>query len=244
MNVDSLNGSFESISGYKMSRITRIVRRSDQGRVWIFVDGEYCTSVRERTFDALGIVEGSECTCADIKQREKFIWKSLYSNSWGDEKKRIDRVRALISGFKLGVSTEVVGFGADSTEPILEHPKEPGIPDLELRSQNSNILIARLEVTGTERYKPPRRFWLRPDKLQYCHDHPEIPVWFAVHFAEPEECIRFIFPQQGKKYRHVTRSLKGADEFYVEFSDDDIEVFRIEEFRAWLRVATLQAGDI
>lgn len=227
-----------------MSRVTRIVPRPDRGKVWIYVDDSFCTSVRERTFPALDLAVGMNITCDELKARESFIWKRLYQGSWQAEKSRLRRVSEIIENLPLQVQTNVVGFGADSTDMIKEHPEESGAPDLELIYIPTGELVARVEVTGTERYKGERKYWIRPDKIQYAREHRDVPTWIAVHFAKPEETLRFICPDIQRQYEVCNRQIRSAVERYIEFDDHDPEVFGVKGFESWLRFTLLTTFGI
>ena len=126
-----------------MPHITEIRYKPDKQRYWIFVDGEYCCSVRERTFGAMDLTVGMEITCDEVKDRENFHWKHSYGpDSWEREGVRLDRVAELIKNIDPRVEVRVVGFGAGDTELIRHHPEEAGSPDLEVVCRgNGNPVI-------------------------------------------------------------------------------------------------------
>ena len=70
-----------------MARITSIVHKPDRERFWIFVDGEYCVSIRERTFPAMGLSVGDEITCE--KSWKNFTGKTSMERKHG-KKSRFD----------------------------------------------------------------------------------------------------------------------------------------------------------
>lgn len=183
-----------------MSKITKIQHMADRQRYWIYVDGDYCTSVRERTFPALNLTVGQEVTCDDIKELETHHWKHTYgAAAWQKEKVRLDKVKALIEQMDPRVETKIVGFGADSEEFIEGHPSEAGKPDLEVCTRQESILVMLVEVTGTERMRGTT-YWVRPDKLNYARNHPDEDVWLILHFAQPHEKFVFIKPDNGCDY--------------------------------------------
>lgn len=141
-----------------MPRITRFSHNAEKQRVYIYVDGQYCTSVRERTFPALGLKVGQEISCAEIVELEKFHWKNAYGQAaWDKEKVRLDRIKAVIEGFDPRLSVAVTGFGANTNEFIALHPEEAGKPDLEVSVKGQDRLLALVEVTGTERFRGATR---------------------------------------------------------------------------------------
>ena len=80
-----------------MSKITKIDYKHHKDRYWVFVDGEYCCSIRSRTFKGMDLSIGQEITCNQIKEMENFHWKKSYGKSaWQKEKVRLDKVRNLI----------------------------------------------------------------------------------------------------------------------------------------------------
>jgi len=224
-------------------KITKILHRPSiepekEGRVWIYVDNEYCCSVRTRIFPAMNLHEGDEIlSCENIKEREKFFWKKVYGpDSWEKEKVRIGRVKNIIEGIDPRVSVKITGFGADSTEFIAEHPPESGKPDLEIVSkQNIQLTLMQVEVTGTEMMRGTAAYWVRPDKLNYAINHPDEDIWVILHYAMPKERFVFIKPDLTKKYPRAEKRIHGATEHYVEFFDSSSEVVSQAEFTTHLK---------
>lgn len=216
-----------------MSKITRIEHKTDRDRVWLYVDGQYCCSIRARTFPAMRLQVGQEITCAEIQELEKFHWKIAYGQvAWDKEKVRLDRIKAVIEGFDPRLSVRVTGFGADTNEFIPLHPEEAGKPDLEVGVKGENRLLALVEVTGTERFRGgnPPTYWVRPDKLAYAKNHPEQDVWIVLHYAEPEEIIVVIKPNSESKYPVEEIKIRDAIEYYIVFSDNDPECTGLDTF--------------
>lgn len=216
-----------------MPRITRFSHNAEKQRVYIYVDGQYCTSVRERTFPALGLKVGQEISCAEIVELEKFHWKNAYGQAaWDKEKVRLDRIKAVIEGFDPRLSVAVTGFGANTNEFIALHPEEAGKPDLEVSVKGQDRLLALVEVTGTERFRGgnPRTYWVRPDKLAYARNHPDQDVWIVLHYAEPEELIVAIKPDSARQHPVKEITIRDAIEHYVVFSDGDPECVGLDAF--------------
>lgn len=216
-----------------MPKITRIEYKSDRERerYWIFVDGEYCTSIRARTFPALGLEVGQAISCEQIKELESHHWKHAYGqNAWDKEKVRLGKVKELIESFDDRVLVKIVGFGANTNQFISSHPTEAGKPDLEVRLQDGGRVLLLVEVTGTE-FMRGTTYWVRPDKLKYSENHPTEDVWLVLHFLKPVEKFVFIKPSPQKRYAASKKEIRGSIELYVEFSDSDQEVVPIEHFR-------------
>ena len=220
--------------GIDVGKISRIEHKPDKQRYWIYVDGQYCTSIRERTFPALKLSVGVEITCAEIKERENFFWKQQYGpSSWEREGVRLGKVKALIDAIDPRAIADVVGFGAGSTQVIAEHPEESGRPDIEVvTTDGRRVVLLAVEVTGTERMRGDA-YWVRPDKLAYIQAHPEQEVWLILHYAEPEERFVFIRPTPGKSdYKVVKVVIREATEHFVEFTDSSPEVVTFDVFSA------------
>ncbi|MGY6566997.1 MAG: hypothetical protein ACXIU5_19845 [Halomonadaceae bacterium] len=217
-----------------MPVVTDIRYDAEVERYRIFVDGAYCTSVRQRTFPALGIELGQRIDCDEIKRREAFHWKHAYGEAaWKKEKVRIARVKAIIEARFSGLEVLVEGFGADSNDFIPEHPKEPGKPDLSIRGRQSGQIYCALEVSGTE-VRRGTDYWVRPDKLSYAQNHPEQHVWICLHYARPSEKLVFIRPDPSQCYQPVPVQVGKAIEHYVLFDDDSRETGSLEDFYAFL----------
>lgn len=206
----------------------RYVEKSKRYRV--FVDGVFCTSVRERTFPALGIEVGQAITCEEIVRLEKFHWKNAYGEAaWKKEKVRIARVKEIIESRFSGLEVTVEGFGADSNDFIPTHPDEPGKPDLSIHGKQSGQKYCALEVTGTE-VRRGTDYWVRPDKLRYAQSHPEESVWICLHYASPSEMLVFIQPDMSKRYQPTPVPVGKAVEHYVLFSDASPETRSLNDF--------------
>lgn len=226
-----------------MGKITRIEHKPERERYWIYVDGQYCTSIRERTFPALKLSVGMAATCDEIKERESFFWKQQYGQAaWEKENIRLQKVKALIDLIDARATAEIVGFGAGTTDFIAEHPEEAGRPDIEVITTDARrLVLLSVEVTGTEQMRGAT-YWVRPDKLAYIQAHPEQDVWLILHYAEPQERFVFIRPSPTRSNYAVTKvTIRGATEHFVEFTDDSPEVVTIDEFRARL-IAKIDAA--
>lgn len=214
-----------------MPTITRIEYKADRERYWIFVDDEYCTSIRARTFPALDLAVGKTISCEQIKELESHHWKHAYGQSaWDKEKIRLGKVKELVESFDSRVFVDIVGFGADTNKFISGHPTESGKPDLEVKLRDDGRIILLVEVTGTE-FMRGTTYWVRPDKLKYAENHPTEDVWLVLHFLKPVEKFVFIKPNPKKRYAVSEMNIRGSIELYVEFSDSDQEVVPMESFR-------------
>jgi hypothetical protein len=216
-----------------MSKITNIVHKPEKERYWIYVDGEYCTSIRERTFPALKMNVGDQLSCNEIKERESFHFKNQYQDSWGKEKVRLNKVKELIDSFDSRLEARVTGFGADTTEFIKAHPDESGKPDIEVINKDNGVVLIFVEVSGTERMRRGD-YWVRPDKLTYAQNHVSDDVWIILHYREPQEKFIFIKPCLDTDYGYNEVKIGETVEHYVFFNDGMDECKTIEEFRQHL----------
>lgn len=219
-----------------MPRITAIKpQASNAERVSIFIDGNFCTGVRLRTFQAMGLNVGDEISCAELKEKENYFWKQAYQDVWKNEKVRIEKVANLIKGIDANALVKIVGFGADSEVLIKEHPDEKGKPDIDVtHKMKEEITLLKVEVTGTERMRGTD-YWVRPDKLEYAENHPEDDVWIILHFSEPEEIFIFIQPIKNKKYERHMKNIRGAGEIFCIFNNGDEDVKTLAEFSEHLK---------
>lgn len=217
-----------------MSIITKIEFKTDRKKYWIFIDNKYCTSIRERTFKAMNLHVNQKISCECVKDLENFHWKKLYgTDSWEKEKIRINKVKELLTNISNYISVNVIGFGADSNELIKEHPKESGMPDLEIIDNRTKEILMYIEVTGTEKMQG-NTYWVRPDKLKYAQNNKEKDVWIILYYNEKNTFV-YIKPNLNKTYTPSTKNLKGSDEYYVEFIDNDDEVKKQKYFEIYLR---------
>ena len=184
---------------------------------------------------------GQEISCQEVKDLENFHWKRTYDQiSWEKEKTRLEQVVTLIQKIDSRLEVRIVGFGADTTKMILEHPTEPGKPDLDVYLAHNSTLVMKIEVSGTENMRGST-FWVRPDKLAYAQKHDEEDVWIVLHYAKPEARFVFIKPDAQKRYNYNEKTISGSVEHYVEFSDQDQEVVPYDRFVAHIqdRIAQL-----
>lgn len=202
-------------------------------RVWVYINNEYCTSIRARTWVSFGLRIGDVIDCEELKERENFVWKNLYNkDAWEKEKVRLEYVKRWIKTYISGVDVKITGFGANSKDLIKSHPSEKGKPDMEILLENTSIIILLLEVTGTE-FKKGNDYWVRPDKIEYIQNHSEEDIWIALHYADDKKIV-WLQPAQDKQYNYVEKNLKGAVEHYVVFNDDSDEVKTSQEFKQHL----------
>lgn len=218
-----------------MAKITKITPVKEKERIYVYIDGVYCSSVRERTWKGMGLNIGDEISCPELKEKENFFWKKSYGKSaWEKEKVRIDRIVLWFQKYIPEVDIIVTGFGAQHTNEILTHPDESGAPDLLIRDHLSQMEIILLEVTGTE-FMRGDGYWVRPDKLQYVSNHPDKDVWIALHYKNPKEKIIWIKPESNtssKKTKNI--DIRGATEKYVIFNDGDEEIKTSQQFKDYI----------
>jgi len=217
-----------------VSKITKIIPKPEKERVWVFIDGEFCASVRERTWPAMGLDVGSTITCDELKEKESFFWKHTYSKAWQQEKVRIAKIIDWISGHFPELKVDIKGFGANSVEIIKEHPKESGAADLAVIDTVSGGEVIQIEVTGTEQMRG-NDYWVRPDKIRFAKDHPDQDVWIALHYQLPTERIVWIKRDVCKDYASHQVAIKGAGENFVSFTDQDNEVKSDDDLIAYIR---------
>lgn len=157
----------------------------------------------------------------------EFKWKHAYNNgSWEREKIRINIVKDYIQSLRNDLDIHTVGFGADSTEIIYQHPEEQGSPDLDVLINNQQV--AKIEVTGSE-FKRGTDYWIRPDKIKYIQEHPNENIWIILHYQNPSEMI-FIKIDIQKKYIARKINIRGNEEQYVIFNPESAELKSQKEF--------------
>ena len=218
-----------------MGKITGIQKNkgTNKDRCYVYIENNYCFSVRERTWKSFNLSVGDDANCEELKEKEKFIWKDLYgTESWEKEKVRLHYVTKWLEKYIPYIKVNITGFGANSTELIKEHPEEKGEPDIQIVLEDSNTVVLFLEVTGTE-FKRGNDYWIRPDKIDYIQKHKEKDTWVALHYQDAMKII-WIQPIMNKKYEHVIKNLKGADEYFVIFDDNSPEVKSSQSFKDYL----------
>ena len=218
-----------------MPRITKITYKPEKQRYWVFVDGVYCASIRERTFPALNLTAGMEISCDKVKELENFHWKNAYNKeSWEKEKVRLNKVVNLIENIDTRLKANIVGFGADTTEYIKEHPEEQGSPDIEVVLNDTGVIIIFVEVSGTE-FMRGESYWIRKDKIEFIQNHPEKDIWVILHYSNIDEKFVFIKADLKKTYIVSSKTIKQATEYYVEFYPNSPELKSFQEFKSYLK---------
>lgn len=157
-------------------------------------------------------------------------WKEAYKDLWDESSKKEEALKNLIKK-ETGLDMIPYGLGAESAEFIhgsaAMNDNEKGAPDYKIN--NTNIFI---EVTGplTDRAKPERGLWIRPDKLRYAYEHlkendeifalffPSVKEWLIIHADE------VFFEDVKTKYKthedyiRVYPKIRGKVEKYIEIS--------------------------
>lgn len=218
-----------------MGKITNIQENkgTNKDRVYVFIDNEYCISIRARTWLAFKLQINDIADCEEIKKKEKLFWKQLYGkDSWKKEKVRLHYVSKWLEKYIPNIDIKITGFGANTTELIEEHPDEKGEPDMQILLKNTNTIVLFLEVTGTEQ-KRGTDYWIRPDKIDYIQKHFNKDIWVALHYADTREII-WIQPLKDIKYNYIEKNLKGAIEYFVIFNNTSEEVKTSQEFKDYL----------
>lgn len=213
-----------------MPRITDIRYVSERARYWVFVDGEYCTSIRDRTFPATGLTVGMQVSCDEVKRLESYHWKRVYGeDAWQREKTRLNRVKYMLERREPRICVRIVGFGANSTEFIEEHPDEAGVPDMMIDIRDGGVPLLAVEVTGTESMRGTS-YWVRPDKLEHARRQPAQDTWIVLHYQCPEEHVVAIKPDPQRSYKVRKVEIRGSIERYVVFDEADPDVRSFDDF--------------
>jgi hypothetical protein len=116
-------------------------------------------------------------------------WKNAYQDKWIEGFNRESFVKQFFE--EKGFIVEENGFQAMSTSYSFNYPDEPGIPDLKIINPLTNKAIY-VEVTGTTNLNDFDLIWIRPDKIEYARNHPELQIFLA-HVVDKKQLLRFIF---------------------------------------------------
>lgn len=220
-----------------MSLITKVLTKQGkkQDRVHVYIDDRLCTSIRERTWLGMNLAVGSNISCKELKIFEQNFWKKLYGvQAWRREKVRINRVIQWFAKYIPQVEVKIVGLGADRNDYLENiHSEEKGKPDLSIIVHNLRIELIALEVSGTEK-KQGDDYWIRKDKIDYIKDHPERDVWVILHYKLPKEQFVWLKIIPEKCYETKVINIKGADEYYVIFTNDAEEIKSSDYFKNYI----------
>lgn len=218
-----------------MSYISKIIHNTgpNKDKVHVYIDNIFCTSIRERTWIAMNLAEGSEIECEELKKLENNFWKKLYGiSAWEKEKHRINRATLWFKQHIPEVTALVVGFGADTTEIIEDiHSQEKGEPDLEIKFSGKNLIY--LEVSGTEK-KRGKDFWIRKDKVDYIQKNIQDDIWILLHYKLPKEQFIWVRIDKAKEYRTDKINVKGAIEYYIVLDTGAPEIVSSQEFKNYI----------
>lgn len=230
-----------------LGHFTSIIYLPHSDRYEIFIDNQPIMRVRGRTFKGLNLKVGDHITKDELEQRESFIFKTTYQNTWVKEKERLNIVSDFIKSIDPQLIVEISGFGAQSTQLIKSHPKDKGRPDLTVYLNHyHNIAFVLVEVSGSERLLGGASYWIRPDKIDYMRNHPQEDLWFALCYTQMNILI-FIKPDLDKNYPIHKRVLhNNITEYYVEFYPNSPEVITKEQFAQYVRnkIAQIRATAI
>jgi len=220
-----------------MPVITKVLSKqgTNKDRVYVYIDGKFCTSIRERTWIGMHLAVGSSISCEELKIFEQNFWKKLYGvDSWQREKIRINRVINWFAKYIPQVEVMPVGLGTDRNDYLENvHSEEKGEPDLSIRLHSSEIEIIALEVSGTEKMQG-NDYWIRKDKIDYIQNHPERDLWVVLHYKLPKEKFIWLKFIPEKSYQTTVINIKGADEYYVILTNDAEEIKLSDYFRKYI----------
>lgn len=150
-------------------------------------------------------------------------YKKAYSGEWDAGNRRERLVAEIIE--QLGLTVEMEGLGAGSTEFISgraeEHGKDKADPDLFIPKTETYI-----EVTGTNIgwVRPEKPIRIRPDKFENALKNPEEDHW-VVHILDGPAFLRCVELTEGlcSKFQDQKKSIDtrhDTDETYVEIDPD------------------------
>lgn len=215
-----------------VTRVTRGQKPNAEPRKYIYVDGNYEFSVKERHFDDLGIQVGKEIDVKATKEKAEFLYKNTYSDAWVQEQWRIDQVMPVIQAIDERLLIKKVGYGTDNPTLIRSHQNENerSGPDLDIGMKGSTCRIMRIEVSGAQRMRGSD-YWVRADKIEYMRRNPNQNIWVALHYAEPSAQIIFVKPDITKDYPVLLLKPRDITERFISFAKGDPEVKTFSEIR-------------
>lgn len=220
-----------------MPVITKILmgQGKNKDRVYVYIDGVFCASIRQRSWIGMNLREDSVITCEELKKLENNIWMELYGRkSWELEKVRIKRVEGWFAKYIPQVKIVPIGLGADTNDYLEDiHSEQKGAPDLSIQAADSKVEIIALEVSGTER-KQRTDYWVRKDKIAYIQNNYQRDIWIVLHYKLPYEKFIRLKVDPVNDYPIVIKNIKGADEHYVSFTDTSPEIRSSEFFRNYI----------
>ncbi len=162
-------------------------------------------------------------------------YKNKYKHTWGIAKQRQDFSIAWTKHFlpeeiEAVVTASCIGKGADSIEWVEDNETEVGTPDYVWKSKETQERYCLVEVTHFRRDYPD--CWVRPDKITFIQNNPEIPCWvFSVDETKKPTKVKLIKPEIDKKYQAENTFI---NEDMVKFYDRDPEVKSPNEFLDFL----------
>lgn len=157
----------------------------------------------------------------------KGSWKRSFQGEWEVGNAREDAVANLLRSY--GLTVNYVGFGAGSNKLIKGKSTTKGFPDLFLPESQTYV-----EVTGTKHLQG-NGFWVRPDKLAFCHENPSFDVWIAYVLGEKDYQFVFLQFDLTKKYQPAKFLTKRGVETFIVIWPEDPEIKTLENFLTHVR---------
>ena len=220
-----------------MPLITKVLQKQgkNRDRFYVYIDDQFCISIRARTWIGMDLAEGSKISCEEIKILEQNFWKKLYgAQSWKREKVRINRVINWFTKYIPQVEVILVGLGVDRNDYLENiYSAEHGAPDLSIRLHNSEIEVIALEVSGTEK-RHGGGYWIRKDKIDHIQSHRKRDIWVVLHYQLPKEEFVWLKIIPDKSYNTKVINLKGADEYYITLTNDAEEIKTSSYFKDYI----------
>lgn len=213
-----------------MSKITQVQYDNKTGRAIIYVDYRFCAAIRQNVWDEMNLHEGSEISCARLRQKEAMVWRKFRKSSGiYPIKQAMTRIVQWFTKYLPHLEARIIDFSFDhsSEKSSLDYPSARNDQNIGVFLKGTSTEIITLEVAVAEMQRGTN-YWVRSDKVTYAQGQSQKDAWVVLYCKHPTERLTWIKPGN-KEYKH--EELVGITNIhFVTFDDRSQEVYSSKNF--------------
>ena len=212
-----------------MSEITQIQQDNKTRRILVYINYRYCASIRPDVWDAMGLKEGDEITCAELHRKEKEVYnKSRKQSHIESNKQAMNRIVRWFDKYIPALETKIIDFKFDSRE--FDYPCYRYDQNISLSIKGPNTELITLEVALVEIQRGTHN-WINADKIIFAQSQSQNKRdgWAVLYYKYPVE--RFVWIKPNPKIIYKTEEIiKGSKQQFIFFKNDSPEVYSSPKF--------------
>jgi len=210
-----------------MSEITQIQQDNKTRRILVYIDNRYCTSIRPNVWDAMGLKEGDEITCAELHQKERNAYHKCRKENYSDfNKQTVNRVVRWFDKYIPAIEAKIIDFKFDDNEYDYPHYRYDQNISLFLKGTNKELIT--LEVACVELQRGVHN-WVLADKVMFAQSQSKRDGWAVLYYKYPVERLIWVKPDPRIIYK-TEEIIKGSKRQFIFFKNDSPEVYSSPKF--------------